>query len=331
MVLRVVSLFRRGWIKLCLLLVLVYAAICVGYHHLPWRVQQPLYRSMPGLHRVLQRTGFRIMQGWDELALIGRDAAIELQEGWGDGQAYAGLPAQGFQLFDRVRVLENHGFTVGYSESLKDPIWVAYRIFDVPRLHSPPRPSRFRIDERTRARVGHNDYTRSGYDRGHMAPNYGIATRYGEKGQYETFLMSNIIPQVPRINRYIWKDLEMLVAKRYGRCFGEVWVVTGPVFEKPIERLPSGVAVPSRCYKIIADEHGGRLRVLAFLIESDCPPYTRIRTRLVSIDEIERLTGLDFFPELPDDTEALLESAPATRLWPSLLPAARYHLTGKTY
>jgi len=164
----------------------------------------------------------------------------------------------------------------------------------------------------------------SGYDRGHMAPNHAIATRYGVDGQRETFLMSNVVPQTPRINRYIWKDLEARVSRRYGRYFSEVWVVTGPVFSEPVDRLDSGVAIPSGYYKILVDESGDALRVLAFLVESDCPPYTRIKSRLVSVDELEESTGLDFFPRLSESVQAEIEVQPAGRLWPWLVPAIRY-------
>jgi endonuclease G len=304
--------------------------VSIVYYHLPWNVRFPVHDRAPQLNRLLMRSGFAIMNQWDQLALFGRDASV-MMEGSGRGeQVYGGFPSQGFQLFGRVKQLDNRGFTVGYSESMKNPLWVAYRVFDIPVLNSEKRPSRFRTDTRTRAGVEHDDYTRSGYDRGHMAPNYAIATRYGVDAQRETFQMSNVIPQTPSVNRHIWKDLEMMVAKEYGRYFTEVWVITGPVFKEPIEKLESGVPIPSYYYKIIADERGGKLRVLAFLVEKDCPPYTRIRKRLVAVDRIEAMTGLDFFPDLPEDVQDRIEASPATRLWPVFRPAVRYHLRGKT-
>jgi endonuclease G len=216
---------------------------------------------------------------------------------------------------------------------MRNPLWVAYRLFDVPDLEHRaigPRKSTFTVDRRTRAQVAHSDYTRSGYDRGHMAPNYGIASRYGREAQLETYLMSNIVPQSPLVNRHLWKDLEMSVAKRYSCFFGEVWVITGPVFEGNIEKLESGVPVPSAYYKIIADETDGRLRTIAFLVEQRCPPYTRIRKRMVCIDEIEKITGLDFFSDLPDAAENELESKTASRLWPTLKSGIRYRQSGTT-
>lgn len=310
--------------RLLLVLVLLYLLGTVGYYFLPWSTRYVIYKVAPGVDRTLRRKGFKIVEGWDGLGLWGRDCRTTLGRREGGEHAYGGWPSQGLEPLNRAKVLENESYVVGYSESMQNPLWVAYRVFDVPNLKSGKRPSRFRTDHRTEAKVSHNDYRGSGYDRGHMAPNHAIATRYGAEGQWETFLMSNIIPQTPHVNRHIWKDLEMRVSRRYGRYFGEVWVVTGPVFTEPVKRLASGVPIPSGYYKIMADETGDQLRVMAFLLNSRCPPYTRIKSRLVSVDELEELTGLDFFPELAGSEQAELESRPAGRFWPWLLPAIWY-------
>ena len=322
---------RRGALKAALILLFLYVLVSVGYYHLPWSIRKHVYDSVPTVDRTLRESGYMLLSGWDELALLGRDAEIPIDNSERGDQAYAGFPSQGLQVFGRAHVLENRGYTVGYSESRRNPLWAAYRIFDVPKLNSGKRPSRFKVDPRTRTQVRHTDYTHSGFDRGHMAPNYGIATRYGKAAQKETFMMSNIIPQTPRVNQHIWKDLEMRVAKRYGRYFSEVWVTTGPIFEGTTDHLASGVAIPTGYYKIMVDEHQGHLRALAFMVGRRCPPYTRIKTRLVSIDQIEELTGLDFFPQLSAEQQTALESAPATRLWPWLAPAFHYHLHDRTY
>jgi DNA/RNA endonuclease G (NUC1) len=319
---------RSSRLKRVIMLALLYVVLAVVYYFLPWTVRKPVYENVPWLDASLRKSGFRMLVTWDDLGVIGSDCRVSVEPFLAGDDCYGGFPSQGFQLTGRVTQLESRGFVVGYSESKSNPLWVAYRVFDVPDLAHGKRPSRFRTDQRTRSLVRHDDYTHSGYDRGHMAPNFAIATRYGDAAQEETFLMSNIIPQTPHVNRHLWKDLEMSVAKRYGRCFGEVWVVTGPVFEPPFEKLKSGVSIPSAYYKIIADEHDGYLRVMAFLVEKDCPPYTRIKTRLVSVDRIEELTGLDFFPKLSDAAQTELESKPAGRLWPSLVSSVRYRLKG---
>lgn len=320
--------FRR--IKWTLAVAVFYIAGSIGYYVLPWSVRKPIYTSSPELDRALRKNGLAILEGWDNLGLWGSDCSIPMESQFRAAHAYGGFPSQGFKLVGRLNVLENEGFTVGYSESLRNPLWVAYRVFDVPQLVSEKRPSRFKVDDRTSSKVSHDDYTHSGYDRGHMAPNYAISTRFGSDGQKETFLMSNIIPQNPMVNQHLWKDLEHRVALRYGRYFSEVWVMTGPVFREPIKKLKSGVAIPAAYYKIIADENEGRLRVIAFLVEEEPPPYSRLASFLVSIDRLEEETGLDFFPDLPEEQQQELESRPAGRLWPYYLPAVRYRFGGKT-
>ena len=311
-------------VLLLVLGIVVYLGGPVGYYFLPWAVRRPIYKKAPKLDRSLRLRGFKTVEGWDGLGLWGRDCRTVLSDRSGEEHVYGGTPSQGLKLFGRADLLENESYLVGYSDSMKNPLWAAYRVFDVPSMESGKRPSNFRIDQRTEAKVPSTAFRKTGYDRGHMAPNHAIATRYGIDGQWETFLMSNVIPQTPRINRYLWRDLEARVSRWYGRYFGEVWVVTGPVFSEPVERLGSGVAIPSGYYKIVADESGDELRVLAFLVESDCPPYTRIKSRLVSVDELEEATGLDFFPKLSKDAQAEIEARSAGRLWPWLGSAIRY-------
>lgn len=323
-------LFHPSGLKIGVTLLALYLLVSIGYYHLPWSIRKSVYVRAPSVDRVLRKSGFCILQGWDDLALAGHDAAVPVDRSYRGDQTYGGFPSQGMQIFGRAKVLENKGYVVGYSESMRNPLWVSYRLFDLPKLESGKRPSHFSTDTRTRAKVSTDDYTQSGFDRGHMAPNYGIATRYGEVAQKETFLMSNIVPQPPDINRTIWKELEMRIAKRYGRYFSEVWVITGPVFEGEVNELPSGVAIPSHYYKIIIDENRGEVRAMAFLIEQQCPPYTRIKTRLVSIDRVEELTGLDFLPNLPESLQHELESRSATRIWPWYRPALRYYFHGRT-
>ncbi len=320
---------HRTWI-ITFVLLLLYLALSIGYYFLPWSVRKPIYKYAPTVDRVLRRNGFHLMQSWDTLSLFGNDVSVAVDgSGCGD-RFYAEQPVRQKQSRKQIKVLKNIGYTVGYSESMKNPLWAAYRVFDVQYLDLGPRESHFSVDLRTKAQVKHSDYTNSGFDRGHMAPNYCIATRYGVAAQKETFLMSNIIPQTPRVNQRVWESLEHKVATQYGRYFNEVWVITGPVFKDPVKKLDSGVSIPADYYKIIADERNGKLRVMAFLVERYCPSYTRIKTYLVSVDSIEELTGLDFFPDMPEAEQKELESKAATRLWPTVIPAFKYFVLGKT-
>ncbi len=232
-----------------------------------------------------------------------------------EAHAIGGLPDSA-SLAHPVRTLPNTGYTVGYSDSLGSPVWAAYRVADTQeRRTAPERPDRFEVDRRTSARVGPEVYTGSGFDRGHLAPNYAIATRYGDRAQRETFLMSNIVPQRPGLNSGAWRELEQRIAINYPARYGEVWVVAGPIFRSPVQRLRNAAAVPEAFFMIIADLSGDRLRAQAFVFPQDFPAATDPSVALVSVDEIEARTGLDFFPALPDVAEANLESHRPSRAW----------------
>jgi endonuclease G len=210
--------------------------------------------------------------------------------------------------------LENSGYLVGYSEARKDPLWAAYRLFALDDPQTLPRPSRFKLDARTQARVRHEDYTGSGYDRGHLAPNFAIASRYGRAAQLETFLMSNICPQCPGLNQETWEAFEKLEANEYADDFEEIWVITGPIFTDD-NALPSGIAIPSQFYKIVVDEEGSRPSILALIMTQQTHGRAPLRQFLTTVDRIEELTGLDFFAELPDELESKLEASPADPHW----------------
>lgn len=225
---------------------------------------------------------------------------------------YGGLP----ESSEPLRVLANTGYLVGYDERRRNPAWVAYRAFEPPSWEAPERPERFVPDPRTRARVRPEDYTNSGFDRGHMAPNYAIAVMHGDAAQEETFLMSNIVPQSPELNRRVWRDLEARIIRRYSRRFETVWVITGPVYpQNNPTLLPSGVKIPEACYKILIDEHPQGLRALGFIIPQNVSGNEDPEQFLVSIREIEQRTGLNFLSALPEDVQDAIETWTPRRVW----------------
>src|SRR6478736_6800059 len=188
---------------------------------------------------------------------------------------YGGVPRVVAPPATALRVLSNTGYVAGYSDALGNPLWAAYRMADIEPKDSPPRPDKFVPDLRTTARIESQVYTGSGYDRGHMAPNYAIATRYGERAQEETFQMSNICPQRHALNAGVWKQLEQRIATNYAGRFGEVWVLAGPVFGTNPDKLRRRVAIPESFYMIVVDESDGRVRAEAFLFPQDAPTSAR--------------------------------------------------------
>jgi endonuclease G len=224
------------------------------------------------------------------------------------------LPVPSAPYPGELLILESTGFIVGYDDDRNNPAWVSYRIFEMATLDSGQRPRRFKEDPRTLSKVTHEAYTRSGFDRGHMAPNYAIATRYGREAQFETFLMSNIVPQSPELNQGPWRKLEEMISG-YAQKYDEVWVVTGPLYDDRPEYIGPEVEVPDGFFKIVVDETPSGLRVLAFNFPQDVQRRDNPARFLTTVDAIEELSGLDFFSELPDDVEERVEGVRGARLW----------------
>lgn len=217
--------------------------------------------------------------------------------------------------------LSNPGYKVGYDENDKLPRWSAYRVFP-PRFDLPDRPSRFRVDPRTESRVRTELYTRSGFDRGHLAPNYALAVCHGPSAQRASFLLSNVVPKLHALNSGLWRDLEVRIADRYTRRYGDVWVANGPVFlpgvpARRIGNFDVTIRVPDAFWLVVAERTpAGALRVQALLIpHAEIWRARDLRPYLVSVDEIERLTGLDLFPGLPEPAQSRLEKLVAPRAW----------------
>ncbi len=226
---------------------------------------------------------------------------------------YNGIP---FSEDYPVLVLGNSAFSVGYSDARHNPLWACYYVFALENPPSYERPSYFRIDERTKSEVRHDDFTNSGYDRGHMAPNATIAGRYGEAAQLETFVMSNVCPQTPQLHRTggPWEELERLV-RQWANVYEEVWVITGPIFDKDIETLALGVEIPDAFFKIVIDEVDGKPRALSFVIPQGPGPNPSLEIYLGSVNMVEILTGFDFFWALDDGQESTMEAKTPTEIW----------------
>lgn len=230
---------------------------------------------------------------------------------------YGGLPQpQSLPIRLSSHVLRNEGFSLAYSEWWRTPLWVAYRLSGLPEGASPPRPDHFTSDRRTLWPVDEADYSHSGYDRGHMAPNHLIASLYGREAQRETFRMSNIVPQRPRLNQLLWQRIEALEADGVAGRFPGTYVLVGPVFDAASRRLDSGVAVPSAFYRIWLRVNGDAVpKALAFLVPQTVCGDEPLARYLVSVDTLEAVTGLDFFAALDDALEAQFESQPSSDFW----------------
>ncbi|MDO9215420.1 MAG: DNA/RNA non-specific endonuclease [Methylococcales bacterium] len=234
---------------------------------------------------------------------------------------YQGEPkATSWSINTWFRTLRNHGFIVGYSDVRGNPLWVEYALHPVDEsLPSLPRPNKFTKDWRAINRIDHNSYTKSGYDRGHNAPNYAMSHLYGKDGQNDSFLMTNISPQKPRLNQQFWRRLEETEIKNFTKLADKVWVITGPVFTGSTERLSSSwrVEIPDAFYKMYITEAKPNQpsKVLAFIVPQTIKGNESLSQFVTSIDTIEAQTGLDFFSDLDDVIEDRLEASVEPQAW----------------
>jgi endonuclease G len=238
----------------------------------------------------------------------------------GASNVYMGQPkAENFSLKTFTRTLNNPHFSIGYSDYRGNPLWVSYLITPLPKnAKRYKRPSTFSPDWRNITKLETKDYTKSGYDRGHMAPNSAISKIYGKKSQLNTFLMTNITPQKPNLNRKIWRRLEAVALKHFPKYFDKVWVITGPIFDNKIQRLSSSkfIEIPDAFYKIFVGLKGkNKPKVLAFIMPQRVNGNEPLNKYVTTIDDVEKQTGFDFLSKLNDSLETKLEKSKDVRPW----------------
>jgi endonuclease G len=157
-----------------------------------------------------------------------------------------------------------------------------------------------------------SDYAGSGYDRGHLCPAEDMS--FSIEAMSETFYLSNMSPQDPSFNRGIWSSLEGLV-RDWAIAYDSIYVITGPVLTSNKGSIGANkVTVPKYFYKVILDYSQPGIKMIAFLLPNEKGILSLVQYA-VTTDSVELVTGIDFFPALPDDIENMLESACEPEKW----------------
>ncbi len=211
------------------------------------------------------------------------------------------------------------GFTVYYNSHLHLPNCVVYTLTANETRGRSERQETFEQDEKVHGCARSEEYAGSGFDRGHMAPAGDF--KWNDEAMASTFKMSNICPQNHELNKGMWNDLELKV-REWARRDKKLVVYTGPVFEssKPetIVQRRSGrkgrVAVPTGFFKVIYSPSSRPTRAIAFVMPNKACDGD-LRQYVVSVDEVERLTGIDFLSGLPAEQQKRLQAESNTTLW----------------
>lgn len=191
---------------------------------------------------------------------------------------------------DTDLTLNRRGYSIGYSFERKCALWVSYIIsrgsigVDVERINEFSADS----DIPRAHRIDPKDYTNSGYDKGHLAPSATID--FSRRSNNETFLMSNIALQDPKLNRYAWNQLEGLV-RAWAHSKGKLYVVTGPLYsQRP--RYVKGMPIPKSFYKMIYSIH--HKKAIGFIMPNKPISSDAVWNYAVPVKEIESQTKYRF-------------------------------------
>lgn len=212
------------------------------------------------------------------------------------------------------QILHRDHYTVSYNAETMQPNWVAWRLTKAHTYGNSPRPQNaFREDEEVpRPRATLADYHSRKWSRGHMCP--AGDNKWDSEAMYETFLLTNICPQNFDMNDGVWNDIEM-TCRKWARKYGEVFIVCGPLFTKSTHETigPNHIPVPEAFFKVVL-AMGDTPKAIGFLCRNAAITGTE-NQYVQSVDEVERITGMDFFPALNDDIEETIESRAHWKDW----------------
>lgn len=203
------------------------------------------------------------------------------------------------------KVYNHTYYAIDYNEEHEQPNWVYYLLTKQSITGQAKRKDNFRKDPIIETKSATlSDYKKSGYDRGHLCP--AADMKLNKKAMSETFYLSNMSPQLPGFNRGEWKRLEAQV-REWAVEEDSLLIVTGPIFKDNIEQIgKEKVTVPGYYYKVIYDLTPPQ-KMTAFIMPHVKKPeqYFHYQT---SVNEVEKMTGIDFFSVLKDLTEEKLET-----------------------
>lgn len=206
------------------------------------------------------------------------------------------------------------GFELVYDENARIPEWTAYELTADETAGTAPRGRHYDIDPEVHGVQGNNDdYRNSGWDRGHMVPAGDMKT--DEQMMRESFYFSNLCPQNRNLNGGDWKTLEEL-CRIYAQKYGKVYIVCGPIIgNNMFGRLgPHQIVIPDAFYKVLLVETTNGFETIGFIMKNEAG-HKPLTTYVKTVDEVEEITGLDFFSPLPNRVEKKVEATYNLSIW----------------
>lgn len=211
------------------------------------------------------------------------------------------------------QIIKHDNYTLSYKEEYEQAEWVAYEL-KRGRYSNQDYQRPFFIED-PMVKTGSADwrnYKNSGYDKGHLCAAGDM--KFSKAAFEETFFTSNISPQDREFNSGIWNRLEQKT-RYWANKYDGIYVVTGGVLKDNLETIgKEDVAVPDYFYKVLLNKNNGNYKMIAFLMPNE-DSEKGLYEFVVSVDEVEKLTGINFFPKLEDSIENQLEKSSDYKDW----------------
>lgn len=212
------------------------------------------------------------------------------------------------------QILKRTGYVASYNKTTLLPNWVAWHL-TAERTEGSAKRSGVDFAEDTEVpepRATDWDYYNSGYDRGHMCP--AADNKWSKKAMEESFLFTNMCPQNGNLNRGDWNEMEM-ACRKWAKKYGDLYIVCGPILYKGKHKTigKNKVVVPEAFFKVVL-RTGDDPQAIGFIYKNTSgnrPKDSYVNT----VDEVERITGIDFFSSLPDDVEKNVEATADIANW----------------
>lgn len=212
------------------------------------------------------------------------------------------------------QILKRTGYVASYNKATLLPNWVAWHL-TAERTEGSAKRSGVDFAEDTEVpepRATDWDYYNSGYDRGHMCP--AADNKWSKKAMEESFLFTNMCPQNGNLNRGDWNEMEM-ACRKWAKKYGDLYIVCGPILYKGKHKTigKNKVVVPEAFFKVVL-RTGDNPQAIGFIYKNTSgnrPKDSYVNT----VDEVERITGIDFFPSLPDNVEKNVEATADIANW----------------
>jgi endonuclease G len=212
------------------------------------------------------------------------------------------------------QILKRTGYVASYNKTTLLPNWVAWHL-TAERTEGSAKRSGVDFAEDTEVpepRATDWDYYNSGYDRGHMCP--AADNKWSKKAMEESFLFTNMCPQNGNLNRGDWNEMEM-ACRKWAKKYGDLYIVCGPILYKGKHKTigKNKVVVPEAFFKVVL-RTGDDPQAIGFIYKNTSgnrPKDSYVNT----VDEVERITGIDFFPSLPDNVEKNVEATADIANW----------------